>query len=126
MAQEHSATCGACGHGFIFLKGGLMSSIQTVCDTCGLIDGVPRYAPCAEPMSAEQIVAMLEPEARASWPPRGRTFSQQERAEVDRLTTGCGCGGVRLRDGDSRLKYRCPVCRSDRLERVRTTWRMVD
>jgi hypothetical protein len=80
---------------------------------------VPTCAPLGSPELDLHGLALLL--VSDDWPEYGRQFSQLEWKELLLLAKvdGCKCGGVIVEDeGDGQIRYRCPSCCSDQLDRI--------
>lgn len=116
MGKQYEVKCLDCADEFTLRKGGGMKWYQKVCDTCGNCIRVPRNGPknfeCI--MDRAQLIQYLADSS--GWSRNGGKFALSERAIIEELTSQCGCGGHMVPEWNEEALYRCPECRSYRLE----------
>lgn len=88
-----------------------MVAYQCICDACGVAVYVPRTKP--EGMHGQMSEAALASylAAPSQWNDCGDTFSAAESRILEKMTSGCACGGSLVSEfADAQPLRRCPGC----------------
>lgn len=112
MGTIYKASCENCSYDFKLSKGGGFSSYQIVCDTCGVASYAPRRAPENSNKSLHKDELIIFLSDRSQWRKYGRVFKRAELKLISNILFKCQCGGQMIPEWDSRVRYRCPKCRS--------------
>jgi len=116
MGSTYNAHCNACQHDYVLHKGGGWTAYSKICRECGHEISVPRLGPANihRLMTEDEIKHHLA--TKSAWTRKGGRFEDAENKLIDRLTGTCDCGGEMIPAWDSRIVYRCPVCKSSNLK----------
>lgn len=118
MGSKYKACCCDCGHEFTLYKGGGMAWYQKICNQCDAEVRVPRNGPVdfIDGVTLTYVELLKHLSNPAGWSRRGGRFDAVESKMLSDMTSACGCGGELIPEWDKRVKYRCPSCKSDRLD----------
>jgi len=119
MGTRYQTICNSCRYEFELVKGGGWLWHQKVCCLCGKDVKVPRQGPIdfQDGVSLSYIeLAKHLANGPSKWSRKGGTFDSEERKMLDDMTSICICGGTLVSELSHEVVYRCPQCKSPKLD----------
>lgn len=117
MGSRYQCQCLDCQYKFTLIKGGGWTWFQKVCAVCGVSKNIPRKGPAnfveGKTLTSEELLHHIN--TPSLWSRHGGAFDYDENKVIYELTSTCECGGELIPEWDSRILYRCPHRRSEKI-----------